>query len=345
MKRYQVLVFAPYSMSKIDNAPTVRAWSMYKSLKGKVDTQLICGSFFKRMFKEIVYLLRGESPACVYIEAIASKLFMPDYFFLGLLRRRGSKIYPYIRDIYWKFPGLFEVGVRRRIWLGYCRKEMNWYLKNAAVLFFQSSAMAKEIDFPVKELLPPGGDASRCMEVKLPFNRHIVYVGGAEKRMGVATLAKAMEKVVKVFPDARCSIIGRGNLKLLDRWKNCKWVDIHPLPYSDVPGVLTDAYMCVISLELVPYNDLVLPVKFFDYMSSGRPIVVTGCKEMANFVRENKIGVVTEGNPDSLARGILKLLKDRALAEECGRNALSLIHNRHSWGHRAERLLDIAGRL
>ena len=344
MKRYQVLVFTPYSISKIDNAPTVRAWSMYKSLKGKVDTQLICGSFFKRMFREIVYLLRRKSPACVYIEALASKMFLPDYFFLGILRRRGSKIYPYIRDVYWKFPHFLKMGVRRRIWNRYCRREMDWYNKNAQVLFFPSSSLADIVDFPRKELLPPGGDALRCGEVKLPLNKHIVYVGGIEKRMGPAILAGAMERVVDVYPDARCSIIGRGDLKLLDRWRSCKWISIYSLPYSEISGVLADAYVCVIPLEVAPYNDLTLPVKLFDYMSSGKPIVVTDCKEMADFVKNNKIGVVTEDNPDSLARGILRLLEDRSFAEECGRNALSLIHSEHSWDHRAEKLLEVINR-
>ena len=346
MRRNQVLVFVPYSINKISNAPTVRAWNMYNNLKAKVNAQLICGSFIRRIFEEIIYLLSGKNPACVYIEAVASKMFLLDYIFLGLLRKKGSIICPYIRDIYWEFPRLFKMDMlRRRMWYCYSKKEMNWYFKNATVLFFQSSSMANMIDFSVKELLPPGGDALRCSESKIPFNKHIVYIGGIEETLGVDILAEAMERVVKIHPDAYCSIVGKGNLELLSKWKNCKWINVYSLLYRDVPEVLSNAYVCVVPREAVSYSNLVLPVKLFDYMSSGRPVVVTNCREMADFVRENKIGIVTEDNPESLACGILRLLENRRLAEEYGKNALSAIHSKHSWSRRVDKLLDTTGKL
>jgi glycosyltransferase involved in cell wall biosynthesis len=99
--------------------------------------------------------------------------------------------------------------------------------------------------------------------------------------------------------------------------------------------------LAISPLRVNPYNDLAMPVKLFDYMSFGRPLVVTTCHDTAALVNELEAGLVVEDTVDSLAQGIIRLLEAPGLAARLGRNGYQAIQTAHSWPHRAAWLLQM----
>ena len=349
----KLLMLVPYSIDVMNSAPAVRAYNMYNALKEEMPATLICGSKWERALLELRQAFKREPVAYVYIEAMGSDLTLCDHLFLNCLKRRGVLLFPFIRDLYWRFPGMvnrkyssskvaaFKRSVRAHIRL-YDEKELKYYLRNATALLFPSLLMADTIDFPKKYALPPGGDASRCLNPELPQNKNITFVGGISPKMGIDILMEAMAIVVKECPEAHCTIVGHGDEEIINRWKDKKYVTfLTNKIHKDIPEILSNAYAVAIPRPGIPHNNFAMPLKLFDYMSCARPIIATNCTAMANFITENDIGIITNDNPESLAKGILKLLNSRDLAIKYGRNALSAIQNKHSWKHSARALIEI----
>lgn len=340
-----VLVFAPYSISEMDCAPRVRAYNLFNALKRRTYTQLLSGSSPSRAFLEIKNMLKKIVAKCVYIEALASHLNFVDYRFLNFVKQKNVPLFSFVRDLYWMFPDTrLKTTLGRRWWYRSMKNEMRWYLENASALFFPTKSMGDLFDFPEKYLLPPAGDPAHFYKNPLPQERNVVFVGGVAKESGVTALLEAMEIVRKEYDDANCIIVGqraRGDKRALNEWLNKKWVEFRNGNYFTVPLFLSHAFIAVIPWEINPYSEITMPYKLFDYMSASRPVLATDCREMANFIKKNEVGIVSGDSPESIASGILQLLDNPTKAEKLGKNGRKLIETKHSWHHRAEQLLNI----
>ena len=90
-----------------------------------------------------------------------------------------------------------------------------------------------------------------------------------------------------------------------------------------------------------PYNDLAVPIKVMEYLSYGRPLVVTECAEQARIVREADAGVVAADRPEALADGILRVVTaDPAQLDAWSANAAGAARAA-AWSVRADRILDV----
>lgn len=357
----KILVFIPYSFATMENAPKVRAYNMYNALKLVAEPVFVMGNplgiinllkenisgiplpkLQSRLIPELEFIIKKHSIDYVYIESLAASLYSFDYFFLNYIKKKGIPIFPFIRDLYWKYKGTLQESWRQKIWFKHCDKELTWYQDNATGLLFPSQEMADTIDFNNKYILPPAGDPSRCLNQTLPNNQNITFIGGISIKTGVDILANAMNYVVKEFPNSRCNIVGTGNSEMIKRLKGFDFLDFFPdKNYFDIPEILAQSYLTVIPHPSIPHNDFAIPVKLFDYMSSGRPVVSTDCPSMAHFIKENDIGIITTDNPKDLAKGIIYLLDNPNVAQKYGNNALCAIKEKHSWQHRARTLINI----
>jgi glycosyltransferase involved in cell wall biosynthesis len=80
------------------------------------------------------------------------------------------------------------------------------------------------------------------------------------------------------------------------------------------------------------------PLKLFEYMAAGRPIVATDLPSIREILRDGVNALLVEpGDPIALASAIDRLLKDPELAARLARAALDEVPN-YSWDRRAERL-------
>ena len=89
------------------------------------------------------------------------------------------------------------------------------------------------------------------------------------------------------------------------------------------------------------YMDVATPVKLFDSMAAGRPVVVTPRHEMARIVTACGAGLVADSDHvDDLAAVIVRLLGDESLRRELGANARRWAVVRYDWSVLASQLAD-----
>ena len=80
------------------------------------------------------------------------------------------------------------------------------------------------------------------------------------------------------------------------------------------------------------------PLKLFEYMAAGRPIVASDLPSIREVLRHEENALLVEpGNPTALAAGVRRLLEDPALADRLAQAAMTDVQD-YSWDRRAERL-------
>lgn len=120
------------------------------------------------------------------------------------------------------------------------------------------------------------------------------------------------------------------------------------LSQDDVAGLLAKSVG-----SLIPKNDVgdrkgtgLMPLKLFESMACGVPVVVTDFPGMADVVREDACGIVIPPeDPLALAQAVADLVTDPARAEAMGRNGLTAAVEKHSWDARAQDTYDLLSAL
>ena len=87
--------------------------------------------------------------------------------------------------------------------------------------------------------------------------------------------------------------------------------------------------------------DVILPVKLFDSLAAGRPLVVTPRRETAAIVEPYDVGIASrDDHPASIAEALVRVLADPELAHQMGAAARSLAEREFDWPVLGDRIAD-----
>jgi glycosyltransferase involved in cell wall biosynthesis len=179
-----------------------------------------------------------------------------------------------------------------------------------------------------------------------PEGRQVCYVGGISRVRGAFELVDAMAAV-----DGELLLAGPGSpeslLPELERrpgWAKVRYQGRVPRP--EVVRVLQSARVGVIPLHATPNHLVSKPVKLFEYMAAGIPVVGTDVPVWADIMREHDCGlVVPVGDAGALARAITQLLDDPTGARAMGERGRAAVERAYSWQSEARKLLALYAEL
>lgn len=110
------------------------------------------------------------------------------------------------------------------------------------------------------------------------------------------------------------------------------------VPYEQLPAIVARAlgsFVCTENLEGRASTGLA-PLKLFESLASGIPVIATDMPFQADVVRNGACGyVVPPGDPTILARTVAQLAEDDRAANAMGANARDVAVRDHSWQARA----------
>lgn len=198
-------------------------------------------------------------------------------------------------------------------------------------------------------VIPNGTDTAHVRPGPWPTRPTIGMVSGAAPGRGIETLIDAARLVRLEVPDTTlllwlvaASEATRAYLDALASGINREdWIELATVPYDGLSAALARATVLAIPHPPNPYMDVALPVKLFDSMAAGRPVVATPRVETAALLAATGAGVVAAGDaPDDLAAAITGLLGDPVRAAELGRAGRRAAEREFDWTVLGDRLAD-----
>jgi glycosyltransferase involved in cell wall biosynthesis len=111
------------------------------------------------------------------------------------------------------------------------------------------------------------------------------------------------------------------------------------VPPAQVAGLLRAADVLVLPNPASAISTrFTSPLKLFEYMAAGRPIVATDLPALREVLRDGETAVlVTPGDAAALAAGIERVITDAQLAGRLASAARAAVDD-YTWDRRAERL-------
>jgi len=191
-------------------------------------------------------------------------------------------------------------------------------------------------------IVPPGGGPKKMAESKRT-KPSVVYSGMLTYRDHADLLIQSIPYVTASKKDTQFYLTRKGEL-LRSLTSLSRRLSVKPnfFWYPDERSFYTFLSSCHIGV--LPSTDdqarrMGTPVKLLDYMSVGLPIVANYIGSWSGMIRKYKIGLLTEDSPKDFAQGILTLLEDTTLAENCSKRARQLAHGPLSW-KRSSKILE-----
>jgi glycosyltransferase involved in cell wall biosynthesis len=115
------------------------------------------------------------------------------------------------------------------------------------------------------------------------------------------------------------------------------------LPYSEMPRYMASADVGLCIYKEIDFFDKFFfsPLKLYDYMASGLPIIGSNIGQIKLVLEEYKSGVLTDTTVDDLIEKVMYVKNNRAEAYEMGKNGRRAAVERHNWRNVALRLEEI----
>lgn len=274
-------------------------------------------------------LFATSTPLTAGIPGIVMKLF------------RKKKFVFEVRDLWPELPKV--LGMRNPFWLwGMSALEwLSYHCADACIGLSPGICVGikkrSQINKPIAmipngcdlEIFKPSLRDNLLLEGVKPTDKVVIFTGahgvanGLDAILDAAAVLKDMgrDDIVLVF-------VGDGKVKphLMERARkeqldNCKFYA--PMPKTELNKLVASADVGLMVLANVPaFYYGTSPNKFFDYISSGLPVLNNYPGWLADMIKENHLGVVvTPNDAKAFAVGLISLLDNEDYRVSCGKNA------------------------
>src|SRR5690606_16482971 len=159
-----------------------------------------------------------------------------------------------------------------------------------------------------------------------------LYTGTFEHYQGLDLLYAAMAEVCHERPDARLVMVGGTDTQVQKARREVEALRLADVviftgqrPAEDIPPYL-DAATVLVSPRSTGTNT---PLKIYQYLRSGRPIVATNLRTHTQVLSDDT-AVLADPTPRAMARAILSVMADPDLARRVGERAAQMAATEYS---------------
>ncbi len=194
-------------------------------------------------------------------------------------------------------------------------------------------------------IVPPSG-RPRIEEIpERPNPYKIIYAGLIAYRARVEIFVKSIPYLKERTQHVEIYMTEKGEeLRKIKEMNNDQKLGIQFFWFDTRNELFEFMKLCYIGILTSSRNkarELGPPVKLFDYMSVGLPVVANYIGGWSKIIKREKIGVTTDDDPRNFADGIYQLIYDEDLYYKYANNALNAVREKYNWDKATEPLVSL----
>ena len=174
---------------------------------------------------------------------------------------------------------------------------------------------------------------------------HFAYVGYISEVRNIYGMMQAVSKLQD--PSARLRLVGsfaiqdtEDRAKAMSEWAGSVvfegWAS-----RAEVGAILGEVRGGLVVLKPVEHEMLTLPIKLFEYMAAGLPVVSSDFPVWKDIVDDAKCGILVDPlDPAAIAAGMQWLLNHPEEAADMGKRGRAAVEIKYNWAPEAERLVS-----
>ncbi len=173
----------------------------------------------------------------------------------------------------------------------------------------------------------------------------IGFVGSFHYWHGVENLIRLIDAIVSSDSRIAFMMVGHGGaLKSdLDRFIKENNFEDRVFCTGFVPHKEVPAYINAMDIVVAPYPPLEFfyysPVKIYEYLACGKPVVTTRIGQIAELIENGETGFLCDpDDTEALIEAVRGLIRNREMRAAVGRKAAQFIARNYTWKHKARQL-------
>lgn len=188
------------------------------------------------------------------------------------------------------------------------------------------------------------------LDVGWPVDAFIVGYLGRLQTLGIDKGVGTLLRAVGRLPGASLAIVGGPDdmaEELRREWRRLGLDESRFLYAGHVAPHRVPAYLSALDVCAMPHPPAsyfkfhMSPLKLFEYMASGRPIVASELPAICEILEDGETALLfPAGDIDALVRALERLQHDEDLRETLATNAYAQVMQNHTWAKRAEMILE-----
>jgi glycosyltransferase involved in cell wall biosynthesis len=340
----------------------IRMLNAFKSIGYNVDIVMGYGKERKNNIQKIKDKIRsGVKYDFMYSESsteptlLTEKNHIPkfpflDFGFFNFCRNNGINIGLFYRDVYWKFDEykLTVSFIKRIIACMFYKYDLFRYKRLLNTLYLPSLKMYDYVpmDFKGKvEELPPAAEKDKiCLDnhnvlIEKRKNLNIFYVGGLNYLYNLEYLFD----VVSENKNLNLTVCCREKEWTAEKGKYEKYLNdrikvIHESGDGLIP-YFKQADLFSIFVEPQEYREFAMPVKLFDYLTYGKPIIATSGTGVGEFIDKNNVGWSVGYSKEELRKKLMYIIENPKVYIEKVNSIKNIIQD-NTWEARARKVMN-----
>ena len=171
----------------------------------------------------------------------------------------------------------------------------------------------------------------------------VMYLGSIHSISGLPIILEYLPDIIKKIPNFKLLVVGGGahleNLKQISKKLKIEKFVIFTdyVPYLEIPKYCSLANLCINPFEITDMTKKLSPVKIFDLLACGKPILATPLDGLLfDFPKESNILIYSE--LENFKEKIILLLNDENL-NSLGINGRKFVEENYTWENVANRFL------
>lgn len=171
----------------------------------------------------------------------------------------------------------------------------------------------------------------------------VTYIGGISEGRGLYTTLEALKKI----PDVELKLAGKfGNNKTYDTAKSIEsWKKVDFLGFVDrnqIKEILSSSKVGLVVLHpKINFIDS-LPIKMFEYMAAGIPVIASNFPLWEDIINKNKCGICVDPlNVKEITEAIQWIFDNPEEAKKMGENGRKAVEDKYNWEEESKKLIAL----